>query len=492
MNLTEAQKADLVDIEENRKRLAVDPHRPTYHFAAPTGWLNDPNGLIQWRGQYHMFYQHNPHAAQWGPPYWGHAVSDDLVHWQDLPIALTPDMSPENAGGCWSGCAVDDNSVPTLVYTGVETDRRGEQTTCLAIGDDELLNWQKYEQNPVSRWPEGLDIIRNAYRDPYVWREDDAWYQVVVTAYDDRGQALLYRSQDLKSWEYLHPLIPQELRDALTDEGSIWECPNFFALGDKHVLIISLAGECLQYPVAFVGEYRDYRFCPESMERVDWGYHCFYAPLTMRDGRDRMLMWGWLQEQRSGESQLSAGWSGIMSPPRILSLENNALKSEPVEELETLRQEHFQVDNLELSKGLHKLDVEGRALELKLTLNLEEANEAGLVLALAQDESEGLYIIYNRDHGSLSADWRSPNREQGTWSKPPYTCPLELENNILNLRVFLDGSVAEVYAQSQCLTCRLYPDENSTHVALHSDGAAFLERLEAWTMKNIWSNSKQS
>ena len=491
MDLTDAQKAELSSAKARRESLAADPQRPTYHFAAPTGWLNDPNGLIQWDGQYHLFYQHNPHAAKWGPPYWGHAVSDDLVHWKDLPIALTPDMSPEDAGGCWSGCAVNDNGVPTFVYTGVETDRTGKQTTCLAFGDGELLNWQKYEQNPVARWPKDLNVIRNAYRDPYVWREDDTWYQVVVTAFDDRGQALLYRSQDLKTWDYLHPLIPQELRDALSDEGSIWECPNFFALGDKHVLIVSLAGECLQYPVAFIGEYRDYQFYPESMGRVDHGYHCFYAPLTMRDDQGRMLMWGWLQEQRSGEAQLSASWSGMISPPRVLSLENNTLKSEPIEELKSLRQEHFQVEKLEFGKGLKKLDLKGRALELTLSLNFKEANEAGIVLALAEDESEGLYILYNREQGSLSAEPRSPNREEGIWSSRPYTCPLELESNTLNLRIFLDGSVAEIYAQGQCLTCRLYPDKSSQRVALISDGTTYLEKLEAWTMKNIWSNSER-
>src|ERR1051325_4638830 len=153
----------------------TDPHRPRYHFLPPSNWMNDPNGLIQWRGRYHMFYQYNPYAAVWGNISWGHAVSDDLVHWEDLPVALTPDADGVDANGCYSGIAVDNNGVPTIVYTGV---RGPNELACIATGDDELISWQKYPGNPVIQsTPPGIDLV--AYRDHSVWREDGMWYQVV-------------------------------------------------------------------------------------------------------------------------------------------------------------------------------------------------------------------------------------------------------------------------------------------------------------------------
>ncbi len=121
-----------------RVALADDPHRPQYHFQAPSGWMNDPHGLIQWLGEYHLFYQHNPDAAYHDAICWGHAVSDDLVHWRDLPIALRPTLPGVDAEGCWSGCTVDDNGVPTTFYTGVFP-----QTVCVARSHDGLLTWEK-------------------------------------------------------------------------------------------------------------------------------------------------------------------------------------------------------------------------------------------------------------------------------------------------------------------------------------------------------------
>ena len=123
-----------------RAKLAGDRHRPLYHFIAPANWMNDPNGAFFWKGKYHLFYQYNPNGPFWGTIHWGHAISSDLVHWEDLPIALVPSKDGPDKGGCWSGCVVDDNGVPTALYTGLEP-----QTVCLATGDDELRTWKSIE-----------------------------------------------------------------------------------------------------------------------------------------------------------------------------------------------------------------------------------------------------------------------------------------------------------------------------------------------------------
>src|SRR5947209_12491947 len=136
-----------------RKGLLGDPHRPHYHFLPPANWMNDPNGLLQWKGQYHLFYQYNPYAPVHAHIHWGHAASSDLVHWTDLPIALTPTPGRADADGCWSGCAIDHHGTLTLLYSGLLYSGLHPQAVCLATSADELLTWHYYPGNPVIEGP---------------------------------------------------------------------------------------------------------------------------------------------------------------------------------------------------------------------------------------------------------------------------------------------------------------------------------------------------
>src|SRR5437867_11879648 len=136
--------------------------------------MTDPNGLIHWNGEYHHFNQYNPAGPSHGTIRWGHAASPHLVRWRHLPIALAPTAGGPDEDGCWSGCAVDDNGVPTLIYSG---HRAGAQRPCLATSADGLLTWQKHAGNPVIAEPPDLHLV--AFRDHYVWREDGAWYQLM-------------------------------------------------------------------------------------------------------------------------------------------------------------------------------------------------------------------------------------------------------------------------------------------------------------------------
>ena len=462
------REAWLEDALTKRRAFADDPHRPVCHLVPPAGWLNDPNGVIEWGGEYHLFYQHNPAGARWGPPHWGHAVSRDLVYWQDRPVALTPDMEPVDAGGCWSGCAVNDDGTPTLVYTGVQDDHLGEQTTCLAFGDDTLTRWRKFTGNPVVRTPKNLGITRKSYRDPYVWKEGDTWYQVVGTSIGGRGQALFYRSPDLRHWEYLDVLIPQAVRDTFDDVAHTWECMNFFALGEQHVLIVSLAtDEALTYPVAFIGTFDGRQFYPEVMQRVDWGYACFYAPLSFEDSKNRRLMWGWLQEQRPAASQLEAGWSGVMSLSRVLSLENNQLIQKPVAELGRLRTSHTQVAEQTFSTP-------HRACEVKLSTaiagDLHIADGKGTPLAV---------LSYDAVKKLLSLHPVEPSLE------PTHQWQCPLSESALELHLYLDGSTLEVFANGQALSARLYPAASGFKLEWRG-GPKTLRSFEVWELGGIY------
>ncbi|MBZ0300671.1 MAG: glycoside hydrolase family 32 protein, partial [Anaerolineae bacterium] len=194
--------------ETLRKQFAADPHRPTYHYLPPSNWMNDPNGVIQWQGQYHLFYQYNPDGPVHANMHWGHAVSDDLIHWSDLPVALAPTPGGPDAAGCFSGSAIDHNGVPTFVYTGVTGEHYEHQVQCLATSADGLLTWQKDARNPViSQVPPEARQTRD-FRDPFVWKQGDSWYLLIASRIQDvGGTVFLYQSPDLIHWDYLHPLL---------------------------------------------------------------------------------------------------------------------------------------------------------------------------------------------------------------------------------------------------------------------------------------------
>jgi beta-fructofuranosidase len=463
----------LRDAPQKRQQLSSDPHRPRFHFLPPNNWMNDPNGLIHWQGQYHMFYQHNPNNPFWGDIHWGHAVSSDLVHWKDLEPALTPDMPPDDDGGCWSGCTVNDNCVPTFFYTGI---KNGEQTTCMATSDNNLLVWQKDKANPILRAPQLPGFRLTDYRDPYVWREGDVWYQVISMTIHGRGQVLLYRSRDLRDWKYLHPLIPDDVRENIKDEADIWECPNFFALGDKWVLIVSVwKNHTLLYPLAMISTFKDLRFYPEHQQRVDWGMNCFYAPLAFKDEQDRRLMFGWLQEQRSKEEQIKAGWSGVMSLPRVLTIENGRLRTDFAPELQSLRKEKVELVDVALNGSRVIEGVKGDRLELKLSLERGDATCSGITLRHSDTEVT-----------HISVDWRV--KELALESAIGlYQRTLEGLENVVDLHVFVDVSVVEVLANREVvMTCRVYPKQIGGTVELFSEGETRVEEMKAWGLEPIY------
>jgi len=457
-----------------------DPHRPRYHFLPLSNWMNDPNGLIQWRGRYHLFYQHNPEAPSWGAMHWGHAVSEDLAHWQHLPIALTPTPGGPDKDGCWSGCAVDNDGVPTLIYTGVMP-----EVQCIATSADGLLTWQEHPANPViAAPPEGLEVT--GFRDPCVWREGRAWYAVVGSGIKGvGGTALLYRSDDLVNWEYLNPICIGDREE----NGEMWECPDLFPLGDRHVLLFGAHPE-FRYTCYFTGRYAAQRFTPESQGKADFGGY-FYAAQTLLDDQGRRIMWGWLKEGRSDEAIQAAGWAGVMSLPRILTLRpDGRLGIEPAPELRALRRQHHRWREVELTptSPLTLKEVQGDGLEIAVEFEPGDAAALGLQVRCSPDGAEGTRIVYDRaarclavhrKRSSLSAEVHR-DRQEGALDLSP--------GEGLRLHVFLDRSVVEIYANGHvCLTSRIYPsrpDSLSVGLLAHG-GRAKVRSLDVWQMADI-------
>ena len=322
----------------------MQTERFQYHFEPKRGWMNDPNGLIFYKGEYHAFFQYNPHAAHWGPMHWGHAVSRDLIHWEEYPIALYPDEPYEDAGGCFSGSAVEKDGKMYLFYTSVS--KEYGQTQSVAISEDGV-NFVKYKGNPIIRKnPLGHDN----FRDPKVTKIGDTYYMVVGSGDREWGQVLLFSSSDLLHWEYETVLFGgKEYADCI-------ECPDFFRLGDKYVLMFSKIKEKFKATYFVVGDFVENKLVNYTIQNPERGYD-FYAPQTFEaDGRRIMIGWmyHWGKVARPG-----AAFAGALSIPRELSLENGRILNYPVSEAKHLMDKCsdyviWKGDTLDLRDGLRK------------------------------------------------------------------------------------------------------------------------------------------
>lgn len=459
----------------------LDPHRPVYHFLPPKNWMNDPNGLIHFRGAYHLFYQYDPLSPDGSnPKLWGHAVSGDLVRWKHLPVALRADR-PFDQGGVWSGCAVDDGAGATALYTGVFP----EVQVAAVSRDAGLETWEKPEGNPViAAPPPGLQVV--GFRDPFVWKEGDDWLMVVGSGVKGKGGAiLLYASKDLRSWTYLHPAAAGG-----PDDGEMWECPNLFPLGDRWVLTTSLLPMVRTF--AYVGDWSDRRFTPQHRSELDAG-GSFYAPQSFRDARGRRILFGWLREMRGGGPQKAAGWSGVMTLPRILTLRpDGRIGQEPAEETKTLRGELRRIPApREIPAGpVLPLDgFDGDAQEIAAEIDPGGAASVRLEVLRSPDGGEATALVWDRAAGTLAFDLSrsstAPDTDRGVHATPFRLDPGEP----LRLNVFIDRSVVEVYANGgTCLTTRAYPARpDSRGVALRAEGgSAQLRSLESWPIRSVW------
>lgn len=430
-------------------------HRPSYHFQPPADWMNDPKPFF-WENTYHVFFQYSP-GTNWDLRHWGHAVSRDLVHWEQWPIALSPDPAGPDKDGCWTGCVVRDGGRFYIFYTGVHP-----QVQCLATSDD-LVSWRKYEGNPViATKPEGFG---ECFRDPCVWQEGDTWYMILGSQVPNGGgAALLYESRDLLHWHYRHPLF---LGDP-SQTGIMFECPDFFPLGNRYVLLTS-CGKTHWH----IGTYADQRFQAEKVGIVDGGH--YYAAKTLSDDRGRRILWGWITEDRPLAEQRAAGWSGVLSLPRVLNLlPDNTLGIQPVPELEALRGKHWHYDKLELTGAEACLPLDGPkgdCLEILARFSILEAQEAGIAVLCSPDGTEGKEITY----------CLAEQRLLGVPLKPA-------KGEKLTLHIYVDRSVIEVFANGRaCQTERFYRQrEDSLGLSLLArQGQIVAESLDIWEMRSI-------
>jgi beta-fructofuranosidase len=309
-----------------------------------------------------------------------------------------------------------------------------------------------------------------------VWKEGDTWLMAVGSGFREKGGAvLLYESKDMRHWNYVDLLLTRKTNTGPSakdpvDSGEMWECPDFFPIDNKHLLIVSTE-RVVKY---FLGVYADRQFHPDTMGGIDHG--SYYAARTMTNTGSRRILWGWLTEGRTAEAQRAAGWSGVMALPRELKLYASQVQMRPAAEVETLR-----------GKRLGG-DAEGDCLEIKAEIDPGDTQRAGLAVRIAPDRSEQTLIYYDREQRAICVD-RSQSSSDASADRGMQSGPFMLgRRETLRLHVFLDGSVIEIFANDRfCLSARVYPaGPRSTGVALHaSGGTASMVSLEAWEMRPI-------
>lgn len=369
--------------EEHMKKIRPD-ERPCYHMTGGVGWINDPNGFSLYKDEYHLFYQYHPYSNEWGPMHWGHVKSRDLITWERLPVVMAPDENYDK-DGCFSGSALElADGRHLLMYTAVQKVTKEDgtteqfQTQCMAAGDG--INYTKYAGNPVisaGQLPKG-GLIAD-FRDPKIWQEEDGtFYAVMVDMLEDgNGAALLYKSADAFHWEYCSMLDTSDGK-----LGNMWECPDFFALDKKHLLLVSpmaMKPDGNEFHVghgtaAIIGTYdkETHAFTRECVHTIDSGID-FYAPQTTVTPDGRRVMIGWMQAWTNSKFVPDGvKYFGQLTVPRELALRNGRMIQNPVRELENYRGELLTYDDVSVSEEMSLKGVSGRVLDMTVHIHMDE------------------------------------------------------------------------------------------------------------------------
>nr|AIL92341.1 beta-fructofuranosidase [Sphenophorus levis] len=438
---------------------------PKFHLAPPKGWMNDPNGLSFFDGYYHAFYQHYPDKPEWGLMHWGHARSINMLDWEHLPIALSPSI-PEDIDGIFSGSAVVNDGNLTLMYTGVSGNST-HQAQCIAYGSDGI----NFKKVGVVLKKDGNDLN---FRDPKLWKQDDSWFVVVGSkTYNNRGEVLLYSSPDLYSWDYQGVLAQAD-----KNLGYMWECPDFFTLNGKQILIINPQGISakgydylnLYQTGYFVGAWepgKEYQI-EKGFREIDHG-HDFYASQTFLAPDGRRILIAWLDMWESEFPEQSEAWAGMFTLPRELTLsECGDLQIRPIREVQDKRRaipinhSPLFVDNKFIYITLK--DAPGHEVYLEFDKHHKNATVYGAKMG---DADHGFNVYVDVRAGRLFLERSYVNFNI---SKSSRNLKIDLKQPI-SLDIFVDSSSVEVFVNNGfgVLSSRIYPTDKDRELVVYSD-----------------------
>ncbi|MFC7322438.1 GH32 C-terminal domain-containing protein [Halobacillus campisalis] len=506
------QKLPDPNLDLDRSVYDGDRHRPQYHMMAPGHWMNEPHAPLKYNGKYHIFYQHNPQGPYWHQIHWGHMVSDDMVHWEDAPVALAPSgVSPD---GVWSGdSTIGPDGNPALLFTAGDDSKTPNQMTGLATAADPsdpmLKEWEMYDE-PVTVQENGLaaeegEIMFGQFRDPYVWKDGETYYQLVGSGIEDvGGTALLYTSKDLKNWDYEGPFFSGNTSE-YPKTGDVWELPVMLPVGEdsngdqKYAFFINpwfseYSEHNVKYVFHWIGTWdkETNKFVPDHEEPrlFDYGEH-LTGPSGMVDESGKSTLFTISQDRRSEQQHYDAGWAHNAGLPLSLSLQdNNELGIEPIKEIDSLRGEQLaSFKNKSIPKANEILEnVEGDTLEIELEIKADTADEYGIQVRRTADGEEQVGVYYDENLQQFGVDATKMSLNPDI-QKTSNSGELELDGENLKLSLYVDRSMIEAYANGKkSITTRAYPTRSDAlGIKLWSkQGKAKIESMKIWEMDSAY------
>ena len=462
--------------------------RPAFHATPTIGWMNDPNGFSIYKGEYHLFYQYHPYSNEWGPMHWGHLKTKDFVHWERLPVAIAPDEAYD-ASGCFSGSAIElPDGRQLLLYTGVQRHHDAEgfiqdvQTQCIAVGDG--VDYEKYPLNPVlskTDLPEGGSAID--FRDPKVWQDGDGTYYAVIgnRTEDSSGAILLYRSADGLKWELVCTL------DRCNNQyGKMWECPDFFALDGKQVLLtspqemspIGLEFHAGNGTLCFIGNYEPdgKGFMRQYAQAIDYGLD-FYAPQTLLTADGRRVMVAWMQNWSTvGAKPYHCRWFGQMTLPRELSVQDGRLCQNPVREFENYRERCVMHHNIPVSGEVNLPGIQGRMLDMTVTVRPTGSEPyRWFRIRVAKDGEHETIIRYRPDQGTIKIDRTRSGLPHDIVHTRSFL--VSYREGEIKLRIILDRFSLEVFVNDgeQAASTVIYTRQEAEAISFEAGGSVLMD-----------------
>ncbi|MEB4784851.1 GH32 C-terminal domain-containing protein [Paenibacillus jamilae] len=494
------------EIKLDRTPLLLDRHRPQYHVSPPAHWMNEPHAPIYFDGQYHLFYQHNPQGPFFHQIHWGHWVSQDLVHWRDLPVALAPEKDQLAPDGIWSGSATyDADGLPVLFFTAGNDSASPNQSVALARstytldGNPDLVQWVKHPE-PLIVQKKGMGAFGD-FRDPFVWKDDDGWYALVGSGIEG-GAALAFASQDMLNWTYKGPFFKADIQK-FPYLGPIWELPVLLPLGrdkqgvNKHLLLVSPVGKGADVEVFYwIGQLdkQNLSFIPDQEEPqlIDVGDFHFTGPSGMVDPKTgRNIVFTIAQGDRTSEMEYKSGWAHNGGLPLSVYLRDDGrLGIEPIQELQSLRgPKRLSLRDQSLAETNVQLrNVHGDMLEIQLELEPGSAKKFGIKVRCTPDGEEETLLYYDWNQTMLLVDRSKTTLHPGEKCGGVQGGKLELLGENLKLHIYLDRSMVEAYANGlKSLTTRVYPSRmDALGLEIWGDGEPFVKSLDIWDMQSIW------
>ncbi|HCE74403.1 MAG TPA: sucrose-6-phosphate hydrolase [Lachnospiraceae bacterium] len=457
--------------------------RPVFHITPGIGWLNDPNGFSYYNGEYHVFYQYHPYSTEWGPMHWGHVAGKDLLTWDRYPVVMAPDEEYDNFG-CFSGSALGlEDGRQLLLYTGVHTlggfenPREMEQTQCVAIGDG--INYEKCDANPlirISDVPGGGQ--KSDFRDPKIWRdpEDGKYYCVAASMdHDGNGRILEFESGDLLHWQYRG-----EIAASRGNLGKMWECPDFFSLNGKQVVLVSLMAvqpdgvfHTGHNTACMIGDYdkENCVFERETLNLLDCGID-FYAPQTMCAPDGRRIMIGWMQSPTNAKFVPEhARFFGQMTVPRELEVKDGKLFQNPVREILKHRVRPVVCKNVEVEGRKELEGVSGRVVDM--TVHISASGAESFAIQVACDDIHHTDILFEPERQMLRIDRSACGYlfDIVHTREFPIRCS---EHGELTLRLLIDRMSVEVFVNDgeQAATATIFTPQAADAIRFECKGKA--------------------